>query len=431
MFIGIIVEDSGYSKMNFKNPEYGNPGVSGTVFEFLMLIKYLCKNQLGRNVMVFHFGDNIYPDNCQAINCKSHTEIIEYIKKKDVLLIIQNGLKKSFYNILNEESVKTILWAHNYMAGEEIERFSAMKNIKRVVFVGKEQYDHYIAHDIIKKSTYIYNMFDSKQKLYYRNEKLEPIVTYTGSLIHAKGFHMLAHIWKKVLIEVPKAQLYVLGGGNLYDRRAILGKYGIAEDNYERSFIDSITDEEGKLLSSVHFLGVVGEEKVAIYHKTMVGVMNPTGISETFGLSGVEMEACGIPVISKKKYGLLDTIKHKKTGLLINNEKELLNAILILLKNEKLNENMGENAKIFVTEKFSPEKIIKQWIQLFKDIELEKPVIYYKPNTNLGNDWKWLMLLNRGCRMLFPQFPSLIGYKSRKRLKRKQVNENRKNQKHC
>lgn len=419
MIIGIVVEDSGYSKMNFKNPEYGNPGVSGTVFEFLMLIRYLCMTSSDKEVEVFHFGDNVYPDKCQLVRCNSHNDVVQYAKKQDILLIVQNGLDDTFYEKLNIESIKTILWAHNYITGEDAECFSSMENVQRVVFVGREQYDHYVAHDIIKKSTYIYNMFDSKQKTYYRNKKLKPVVTYTGSLIPAKGFHMLAHVWKDVLKEVPEAQLNVLGSGKLYDRRAVLGKYEIAEENYESSFISSLLDESGAILPSVRFWGVVGEEKVDMYHETMVGVMNPTGTSETFGLSGVEMEACGIPIVTRKKYGLLDTVEDKKTGFLINNEKELLAAIVKLLKNKELNENMGNNAKNFVSARFSPNEIIKQWTQMFDDIESGKSAVYCKPDSNFENDWKWLMILNRGCKKIFPAFPSLIGYKARKRKKGK------------
>ena len=419
MDIGIVVEDSGYSKMGFKNPEYGNPGVSGTVFEFLMLIRYLCMASSDREVMVFHFGDNAYPDKCRSIKCNSHSDVVQYAKKQDVLLIVQNGLNVAFYEKLNTESIKTVLWAHNYITGEDAERFSSMANIQRVVFVGREQYDHYIAHDIINKSTFIFNMFDSEQKTYYRNLKLKPIVTYTGSLIPAKGFHMLAHVWKDVLKKVPEAQLNVLGSGKLYDRRAMLGKYGIAEENYENSFISSLVDERNAILPSVHFWGVIGEEKVNIYHETMVGVMNPTGASETFGLSGVEMEACGIPIVTKKKYGLLDTVENKKTGFLINNEKELLTAIVKLLKDRELNEVMGQNAKAFVSTRFSPNKIIKQWIQMFEDIESGKGAVYCKPDSNFKNDWKWLLLLNRKCREIIPAFPSIIGYRTRKREKGK------------
>lgn len=68
--------------------------------------------------------------------------------------------------------------------------------MKRVVFVGKEEYDSYIDDDIISKSTYIYNMVPIKEKVCNRIIDV-PIVTYVGSLVPAKGFHRLAQIWLK------------------------------------------------------------------------------------------------------------------------------------------------------------------------------------------------------------------------------------------
>lgn len=61
--------------------------------------------------------------------------------------------------------------------------------------------------------------------------------------------------------KVPQAQLYVIGGGNLYNRNAVMGKYGIATQEYENEFMPYITDDDGKILPSVHFCGILGKEK--------------------------------------------------------------------------------------------------------------------------------------------------------------------------
>ena len=56
-------------------------------------------------------------------------------------------------------------------------------------------------------------------------------------------------------------------------------------------------------MKSVHFCGNMGIEKLEIYNRTTVGVVNPSARTETFGLSAVEMEACGIPVVTKSGNG--------------------------------------------------------------------------------------------------------------------------------
>ena len=126
MIIGILVEDEGYSKMDFSHPELGNPGVSGTVFEFLMLIRYLGLYYINGTVTVFHFGKNTYPENCKTVRLSSHDQVTLYHDKGIDILVVQNGLPYSFYEKLEENSINTILWAHNYLSGEDVERFNGM-----------------------------------------------------------------------------------------------------------------------------------------------------------------------------------------------------------------------------------------------------------------------------------------------------------------
>lgn len=409
--ICLVVEDSGYSEMCFNNPELGNPGVSGTVYEFLMLIKYLSPLSLG-DICVYHFGDNIYPDGCVDKIIENHNDIFRDISSITDVLIVQSKLSKDFYKELEGKNIKTILWAHNYLSADEVELFYKMKSIKRIVFVGREQYDHYIGHDIIFKSEFIYNMYNCIDHS-FRDACDKHIVTYTGCIIPAKGFHLIARIWKDIINDVPDAQLFVLGNGKLYDNRNELGQYGIAEEEYEKSFISYITDDKGKLLDSVHFLGVLGSSKDDIYKQTRVGVMNPSGISETFGLSGVEMAARKIPVVTKKKYGLLDIVRDGETGYLVKNETQLKKAIVKLLKDNELNNKMGENGYRFVKDKFQPEKIIKKWEKLILDVFNGKDAELVNPTANYFNDRKWIMIANRKIRNTFPKFPSFIGLKAR------------------
>ena len=43
MKVGIIIEDSGLSNIDFTNIKMGNPGVGGTVFEEVLLANYLAE----------------------------------------------------------------------------------------------------------------------------------------------------------------------------------------------------------------------------------------------------------------------------------------------------------------------------------------------------------------------------------------------------
>jgi hypothetical protein len=69
-------------------------------------------------------------------------------------------------------------------------------------------------------------------------------------------------------------------------RRSVAG--GIAEASFEEIFMPDLLDENGSLLPSVNFHGISGAEKREILASAAVGVVNPSGQTETFCISGVE-----------------------------------------------------------------------------------------------------------------------------------------------
>ena len=112
-----------------------------------------------------------------------------------------------------------------------------------------------------------------------------------------------------------------------------------------------------------------------VINNTTVGVVNPSGLSETFCISAIELESMGVPVVSKKYGGLLDTIQDKKTGLLFKNEKDFVSSVVKLLKDKKLNDEYSRNAYHFVRETFSAETVIPVWYSMFQEIISNKPLV--------------------------------------------------------
>ena len=393
MNIGLFFNDKGFSDLDLSTPVLGNNGVGGTQYCFLMLADALAK-YTDHNVIFYHYNKNILPQNVESHKIIAREEIITRAKEDsiDILIFKSEGINE-FVKNLHKSDIHAIVWAHNYLYSEELQEYCENPNISRVVFVGHEMYDRYIDHPITKKATYIYNMFDGRA-FTARQIPSSSSVTYTGSLIPAKGFLMLASVWKEIVQAVPDAQLYVIGNGKLYDRNAELGAYGIAEKSYENQFMPFLT-QNGHIMDNVHFLGTMGMEKVGIYEKTTVGVMNPTGKTETFGLSAVEMAACGIPVVTKRANGLYDTVINGKTGYLIRNKKELARRIIELLNNKALNQRMGANGKKFADSVFLPESIVEEWNVLFDNVMACKNSQPIQPSKHYLNNLKWLRVINR------------------------------------
>ncbi len=316
--IAIEIQDSKYKNLDLSKPNEGNIGIGGSEYLFCLLGYELSNMSNSYEVYFVHYEESVkLPEGAKVLLAKNYENAIDVCQRNGIdLFIHQISKNKSWYKHLSETELSTIAWAHVYLYYEEQVAIQDTKNVKCVVFVSKEQYDSYIAEDINKKSAWIYNMIDISSIKYTRSNMYNKSVTYIGSLVPVKGFHILAEVWPDILKKIPDAKLNVIGTGKLYDRNATLGKFGIAQTDYESMFMQYLTNESGKIIDSVKFYGILGKEKDKVLLNSAVGVVNPSGLTETFCLSAIEMEAIGIPVVTKRKFGLLDTVKNGKTGYL-------------------------------------------------------------------------------------------------------------------
>lgn len=408
--IGILFDDRRLNSMDFSKIEDGNPGVGGTEYCFLMLAYYCAKYLNDYQIEVLHYNNAIkLPNIVNNVLVTENSWDVVILHKIDII-IFRGGFHRNdgFLEFMERNNLKAIAWAHNFLTYSAANQLSMLKCVKRVIFVSQQMYEHYIDHDVIFKSTYIYNFVSIGSDDKLRKIDYDPIVVYTGSIISAKGFHLLAREWKKIVSEVPNAKLYVIGNGQLYYNNIKLGKYGIAEESYERRFIRYITDNDKNILDSVKLCGKLGVEKLSIYKRAAVGIINPSGRTETFGLSAVEMEMTGIPIVTYKRASYPDIIEQGQAGYLCKTRREFRRRIINLLKDRELNWRMGVTAKYIVNHKFDVLSITKQWCQLFEDI-LKNKKVEYKISFNLSfYDMKWFRNINRKLRLFFPIFPSLI-----------------------
>ena len=83
---------------------------------------------------------------------------------------------------------------------------------------------------------------------------------------------------------------------------------------------------------------------------------------EGFGSVIIEAAACGIPAIGSRIYGITDAIDHNITGVLVNNKKELQNAMLKLAGDKNLRLLLGDNALKRALSDFSQERVIDAFV---------------------------------------------------------------------
>ena len=110
---------------------------------------------------------------------------------------------------------------------------------------------------------------------------------------------------------------------------------------------------EKRAKGNIHFLGRLSDEEVCRYYSRCKAFIFPT--EEDFGITPVEAQACGRPVIAYSKGGALETVIDGETGIFFDNQtaESLIDAIrkFELMKFEK--ETCRKNAELFGNEHFS------------------------------------------------------------------------------
>ena len=399
MKIAIFIDNENIQGVDCRNLENGNPGIGGTEYSILLLAQVYKEVYPKDEVMLFATKEGMLPKVDAVEIMINPMEIYKKFKQNQADLLVISAvyrgepLSQKFFEMIEMNKIKTIFWGHNFYLNDFCNRIANCNYVKANVFVGRQQYDRYLDHKIIKKSTYIYNMYQSP--VYERRkENTNHVVTYIGSLVPLKGFHVLAQSWKRIIAEVPDAKLNVVGSGKLYGRNSKLGKYGIADEAYEKQFMPELTEDNGRIMSSVQFLGVLGAEKGEVIQKTCVGIVNPTGRTETFGISALDFESLGVPVVTIGKGGFLDTVIDKQTGLLYRGKNKLAEYVIELLRDKEKNEHYGI-AGVHLSQTFAPRKIINQWHELFGMVCRDEKPVYKEPDSFMGTNLKKYRVINR------------------------------------
>lgn len=97
-------------------------------------------------------------------------------------------------------------------------------------------------------------------------------------------------------------------------------------------------------------------------------------IYEPFGIINLEAMACKTPVVASATGGIKEVVVDGKTGFLIKpgDPKDIAKHVNILLNNEDLAKEFGENGRRRVEEMFSWESIAKRTVKLYESVIREK-----------------------------------------------------------
>ena len=420
MKIAFYVDNQNISDVDLSRPRLGNPGCGGTQFLLAALPSYLAKAS-GHYYQPIILANHIkrLPNNVPCLLAGDILDAACRAKDEGCDVFIYRPHRHpqtEFLGLIDSLQLSVLPWAGLTLTDPHLRAMACSPNVKAVVCVEREQHDLMWDSPAWLKLTCIPNGLDVDGFRLVDPPTTEPnLVVYLGALVPQKGFHLLAKAWPRILRRHPEARLAVIGSGALYDGSAGLGPWGVATPDYEALFTPFLARPDGQPHSSVSFLGKLGLEKKEWLYRASVGVPNPSGQTETFCMSAVEFQACGTPVVSIARYGLLDTVRHGRTGLLGHTADDLVENICVLLKNPEKAEAMGRNGVDFVRERYDISAVTPAWCDLFDRLAHGDAPKRFFLKRNLHRHSKALILVNRLLQMTLGRivsWPSVLEIKS-------------------
>ena len=275
------------------------------------------------------FGSNIY---CSITGWLSQVPVISTFH--GVIDVAEDErflfLKKRLLRLGSSK----IVFVSQFLKDALNQRINAKESLCQVIYNGVdlEQFAEPITEDF-------------RQKIGTENKTF---VSMVGNVNHSKGYDIL--IETAALLR-GKGYVFVVAG-----------------DTSDECFGSLKRELESQSLEQdVIFLGFQDNIRDLIKSSALYLL---TSRDEGFSISTIEAMASGIPVIATRSGGPEEIIQHESNGLLVENENPLgiASAIEALITNPKIAAKMTEQALKDVSARFSIDKIIRQYENLYASL---------------------------------------------------------------
>jgi glycosyltransferase involved in cell wall biosynthesis len=175
------------------------------------------------------------------------------------------------------------------------------------------------------------------------------VITYIGRLHPDKGVDVLISAARIIINTTPEAHFLIVGEG---ESRSKLEQQACTIGIGER----------------VRFVGALADVRDALAMTDVFAL--PSSRREGFGLSLVEAMAMKLPAVATNIGGISEIVTDGFNGLLLKPRDvgALALAITALLNNHELAQQLARNARCTVQERFSKERMIKEYNALYRSL---------------------------------------------------------------
>ena len=191
-----------------------------------------------------------------------------------------------------------------------------------------------------------------------------PTIIHPARMLPWKGVIYSVRAMEMVRKEFPDAVLIITDTEDIIDWIGEL-------KGYKEQVLETIKTlglQKQVIVQSFPYL-----ELPKVYNHCQV-VIYPTIGEEPFGLVPVEAMACAKPVVVTKSGGLVESVIDGVTGFIIEKRdvNTLAEKICLLLRDEKLAQQMGEVGRRHVEEHFSRDRMVHQVNELYQKVVSKK-----------------------------------------------------------
>ena len=220
----------------------------------------------------------------------------------------------------------------------------AFAGARRVIAVSRET-ERALARllpGLAAKTTVLYPGVDPEEFPCLGQPPEPPVLLTLGRVVQRKGQDRVIQALPAILSDFPDAEYWVAGRGSDVPRLQALTR-------------------DLRLEHKVRFLGFVpAEERIRLYERCSVYLMPSRTIGERgdfegFGITYLEANACGRPVIGGRSGGVMDAVLDGETGFLVDPEspEEIATRTLQLLRSPELAARLGAQGRARVERKFN------------------------------------------------------------------------------
>ena len=191
---------------------------------------------------------------------------------------------------------------------------------------------------------------NERAKFGFKNEDV--VFIFLGRLNHDKGIGELYEAFNKLVQECPNAKLLF---------------YGSDEENYNEKANDFSNIKKGE---NYYYPGITRMPFDALQGGDVFVL--PTW-REGFGMSVIEAQALGLPVITSDAYGVCDASVPNETGLRckVNDPEGLYTCMKKLYHNPELRKQYGTAGRKRVENEFKDSIVTKAWVEFYNNLLFE------------------------------------------------------------